>query len=270
MYNRNDKVAMLARLGVGVLCAVMMVGCGSNKKLETSNDGGGGATDTQWVSPSAMSGTDTADESISVSNSIMQAGFRKSQDVILAPGDDLEVKFYYTPELDVTQVVRPDGNISLLLVGEVQVSGKTPAALTDELIRWYKPHLKDPHIAVIVRSLYNRRVFVSGKVTTPGIVEMPSTMTLMEAIMEAGGFDFTEADAKNVVVIRQKGGIRVACKIDMKSNLDGKTIHEPFYLQPQDVIFVPRSGIAKLDQWIEQYINKVVPRFFYLRYDPID
>jgi len=66
--------------------------------------------------------------------------------------------------------------------------------------------------------------------------------------------------------IMEKGGIRVACKIDMKSNLDGKTIHEPFYLQPQDVVFVPRSGIAKIDQWVDQHINKVVPRFFYLSY----
>jgi protein involved in polysaccharide export with SLBB domain len=253
----------------------MFSGCVSRNTSLTVNDNAhASAKPTKWVSKEDMSKTTPAIDSVSISKSIMQAGPNKAQDVILAPGDELEIKFYYTPELNITQTVRPDGNISLLLVGEVQVAGKTPAAVTDELLRWYKPHLKDPQIAVIIRSLYNRKIFVSGQVQKPGLIAMPASMTLMEALMEAGGFDFAEADEKNVVVIRQKGNIRVACKINMNPSLDGKTIHEPFYLQPKDVIFVPRSGIAKVDQWVDQHINKVIPdvitRVFYIRADPFN
>ena len=207
-------------VGAALLFGVLVAGCGLLERLETQ-DGDPGFGALQWVSQGELAGERNSNEFLgSDKQTIMQAGFRKSHDVILAPGDEVEVKFYYTPELDVRQVVRPDGNLSLLLIGEVKAEGKTPGLLTDELVRRYRPHLKEPHVAVIVRSLYNRRVYVSGQVTNPGVFEMPARMTLMEAVMGAGGFSPMEADIKHVIVIRQKGGIRCACKIDMGPSLD--------------------------------------------------
>lgn len=178
--------------------------------------------------------------------------------VALEPGDVIEVKFFYTPELNVAQTVRPDGRITLQLIGDVEVEGVTPAQLQDGLLQMYTPHLKDPEIAVIVRSLYNRRVFVGGQVITPGIVGMPGKLTVLEAIMQAGGFDLREAEVRNVVVIRHRDAQRYGYSLNLKLALEGGET-QPFFLEPQDIVYVPRTTIAKVDQWVDQYINKIIP-----------
>lgn len=178
--------------------------------------------------------------------------------VVFGPGDVIEVKFFYTPQLDTTQTVRPDGKISLQLIPEVKAEGKTAAELRDELMKLYDPHLKAPEISVIGRSFYNRRVFVGGQVLKPGVVQMPGQMTALEAIMEVGGFDLRAAERKSVIVIRYAEGRRYAYKLDLKQATAGNE-NKPFYLQPKDIVHVPRTSIAKLDQWIDQHINKLIP-----------
>jgi protein involved in polysaccharide export with SLBB domain len=186
--------------------------------------------------------------------------------VLLKPGDEIELKFYYTPELDVTQVVRPDGKIALQLIGEISVQGKTPAELREELLKLYLPHLKKPEISVILRSLQNRRVYVGGQVMTPGVIEMPAEIDVLEAIMEVGGFLLPEAEVKSVIVIRHREDQRYAYSINLENALKGET-SQPFYLQPQDIVYVPRTKITMLNQWVDQHINKLIPEtgFFFSR-----
>jgi protein involved in polysaccharide export with SLBB domain len=180
--------------------------------------------------------------------------------VALEPGDVVEIKFYYTPQLNVTQTVRPDGKIMLLLVGEIEVQGKTPAELRSELVKRCTPLLeKDPEVAVIVRSFFNRCVFVGGQVMTPGVVEMPGKIHVLKAIMQAGGFDMREAEVRNVVVIRHRDGQRYGYSVNLKPALEGGETH-PFFLEPQDIVYVPRTKIAKVGQWVDQHINKIIPK----------
>ncbi len=178
--------------------------------------------------------------------------------VALVPGDVLEVKFFYTPELNESQTVRPDGKILLQLIGEVEVEGKTPAELRDELLRLYAPHLNAPEIAVVVRSFQERRVFVGGQVMAPGTIEMPGEMNVLEAIMQAGGFNLREAELRNVVVIRHRNGQRYGYSINLKPALSGDET-QSFYLEPKDIVYVPRTEIAQVNQWIDQHINKIIP-----------
>jgi polysaccharide export outer membrane protein len=182
----------------------------------------------------------------------------------LEPGDIVEVKFYYTPELDVTQMVRPDGKIALQLIGEIDVQGKSPAQVQDEVLRLYEPHLKAPEITVVVRSFYNRRVFVGGAVLTPGTIQIPAKTTVLEAIMQAGGFDMLEARVRNVIVIRHKNGERYVYKVDLGDAIKGKETR-PFFLEPEDIIYVPRTKIVEINQWIDQHINKIIPDGFIFR-----
>ena len=179
--------------------------------------------------------------------------------VSLGPGDVIDIKFFYNPELNESQTVRPDGKISLQLVGEVLVYGKTPAELRQELMIMYRPELKRTEIAVIVRSLYDRRIFVGGEVKAPGLIPMPGRLTALEAIMQAGGFDPRTASVSNVIIIRDKDGKRYGGTLDFTKTLNGKEIL-PFYLEPNDIVYVPRTTIVKVNQWIDQYINKIVPR----------
>lgn len=178
--------------------------------------------------------------------------------VALTPGDVLEVKFFYTPDLNELQTVRPDGKIALQLIGEVKVEGKSPDEVRNELMKLYSPQLKTPEIAVLVRSFYERHVYVGGQVMAPGIVEMPGMMTLLEAIMQAGGFDLRQAEVRNVIVIRHINGRRYGQSINLKPALAGDEV-QPFYLEPKDIVYVPQTTIAKVDQWIDQHINKIIP-----------
>ena len=188
--------------------------------------------------------------------------------VALMAGDVVEVKFFYTPQLNEIQTVRPDGKIALQLVGEVEAQERTPAELRTELMKLYTPHLKDTNITVIVRSFFNRRVFVGGQVTKPGVVEMPGKLTALEAIIQAGGFDMRDAELQNVIVIRHKNGQRYAYSLNMKSLQKNGEI-QPFYLEQQDIVYVPQTEIARADQWVDQHINKLVPRtgFIFLTTD---
>ena len=92
--------------------------------------------------------------------------------VTLGPGDVLEIKFYYSPQLNETVTVLPDGTISLQLAGIIQVQGKSQKLLQQHLADLYAEHLKYPEVTVIVRSLYSRRVYVGGEVITPAVKQL--------------------------------------------------------------------------------------------------
>lgn len=177
----------------------------------------------------------------------------------LGPGDVLDIKFFYAPELNENQTVRPDGKIALQLIGEVEVKGKTPEELKKELVKAYTGQLRNPEVAVIVRSFINRKIYVGGDVNRPGAIDMPAPITALEAIMQAGGFDYRRAEVSNVVIIRHIDGKRYGCALDLTPALSGKEF-KPFFLEPQDIVYVPRTKISQVGLWIDQYINQLMPR----------
>jgi polysaccharide biosynthesis/export protein len=182
-------------------------------------------------------------------------------DPTLGAGDELELKFYYAPELNVTQRIRADGKLSLQLVGEVTAAGKSPSELETELREQYAKHLKFPDVTVIVRNSFSRRIFVGGEVVRTGVVDMPSDVSLLEGVMLAGGFSMTSADVGQVIVMRYEGEKRVGYSVNMQDELKGAAV-KPFMLQPGDIIYVPRTPIVEINQFMTQYIAGVVPGGF--------
>ena len=178
--------------------------------------------------------------------------------VALGPGDVIDVKFFSVPELNESQTIRPDGRIALQLVGEVMAEGKTPERLRQELSELFAPHLKKPDVTVIVRAFQSRRVYVVGEVLQPGPVALPGPMTVIEAIMTAGGFNTRSANVDNVVLIRHKEGKRYGASLNLSQALKGKET-DLLYLEPLDIVFVPRTTIVKVAQWIDQHINQLIP-----------
>lgn len=178
--------------------------------------------------------------------------------ITLGPGDVLEIKFYYSPQLNEMVTVLPDGTISLQLAGIIQVQGKSQKLLQQHLAELYAEHLKYPEVTVIVRSLYSRRVYVGGEVNNPGFIVIPGRMSAMEALFRAGGHKRPTAKLENVVVIRHKKGKRLDYKLNLKKALDGDE-ENIFMLEPFDVVYVPETGITKVNDWVDQYINKVIP-----------
>jgi polysaccharide export outer membrane protein len=187
--------------------------------------------------------------------------------VVLAPGTEIQVRFYYTPELDELQTIAPDGTLSLALIGQVEAAGKTTPELLAELRRRYEPHLKQPEINVVVRSQPERSVVVGGLVVRPGLVPFVERLSLLEAVLMAGGPDYSEGNVRNVIVVRIEDGVRVARAFDLKPALTGKH-SEPFWLRPRDIVLVPRTETAEMAQWVETNINRMIPRLpFIYTYD---
>lgn len=157
----------------------------------------------------------------------------------LSEGDVIKVSFPNAPNLDTSQQIRRDGRINLHMVGEVVAADKTPAELEAELVKLYAPQLVSKEIKVtVVSSAY--AVFVTGAVLKPGKVTPAKTVTALEAVMEAGGFDTVRANMRAVVVIRNEGGQTRNVKLDLKAALEGKPT-TPFFLKSNDIVYVPEK-----------------------------
>src|SRR5262249_9782581 len=120
----------------------------------------------------------------------------------LNPGDAIEIKFQQNPELNESVRVRPDGRISMPLVGELLVADSTVAELATRLATAYRDILRTPLVTIQVREFANRRVFVGGEVQRPGVQPLVGRQTALGAVMEAGGFK-TSAARDTVTVIRR-------------------------------------------------------------------
>jgi len=157
--------------------------------------------------------------------------------VQLREGDVIKVAFPSSPNLDTTQPIRRDGRITLPLIGEFQVVGKTPSDLEKALVAAYDKQIVSKEIQVtVVQSTYP--VFVTGAVLRPGKIMADHPITALEAIMEAGGFDYNKGDLKKVTIIRTEGTDTKHFYIDLKAVLQGQSA-EPFYLKPSDIVYVP-------------------------------
>jgi polysaccharide export outer membrane protein len=157
--------------------------------------------------------------------------------VTLREGDILKISFPGSPSLDTTQQIRRDGKVTLPLVGEVQAAGLTTETLQQDLVKLYAPQLATKQVIVMLASS-TFPVFVTGSVIRPGKIMSDHPITALDAIMEAGGFDYTRANLKAVRVIRHEGDRVVNYTLNLKMVLEGKTAKQ-FYLQPSDIVFVP-------------------------------
>lgn len=178
-------------------------------------------------------------------------------------GDVLDIRFFYNPELNVTLPIRPDGGIHLELVGEVRAQGLTPAELAESLESRYAGTLRNPEVAVILTTFEDRKVYVGGEVNTPRAIELSRDQTAFQAIIEAGGFKPT-AHLANIVVLRDQGTEEpLFFTLDYAEavkygNVDtGKG--PDLTLQPNDIIFVPKTRVARWGQLVDQYFNELVP-----------
>lgn len=174
-------------------------------------------------------------------------------------GDQLDIKFFYNPELNEQVTVRPDGRISLQLVHEIIAAGMTPAELTDLLTEKYATEIKKPEITVIVRSFSAQKVHVGGEVNNPGILDLIGPLTVLQSISRAGGFKDT-ARIQEVIVIRRKADFKPqVITINLEKAVNGTDISQDIILNPYDIVYVPKSSIANLNQWVDQYIRKNIP-----------
>ena len=174
---------------------------------------------------------------------------QKPQEYLVQPGDELHIKFFYNPELNESVLVRPDGKISLQLLDDVKAAGLTPSKLDRFLTERYAQELKEPVLTVIVGSFTGQRVYVGGEVIRPRMVPIEGMLRTLDAVIQAGGPADT-AELKCAVLIRYSG--RPEAKVyyfNMKQIIAGQA--PDIILQPYDVIYLPRTGIAEVSLFVK-------------------
>lgn len=161
--------------------------------------------------------------------------------ITISHGDVLDIKFAGTTLLDSTPTVRRDGKISLTLKdeGDLEVEGKTLAQVEKELLEIYADDIRIQEVDVSLASS-GAHVYISGAVVQAGRVALDRPLTVLEAIMEAGGYSPTESQLKRVKVLRYNGGRQQVFEINLEDLIDGK-VTRPFYLKPFDIIIVPEK-----------------------------
>ncbi len=182
-----------------------------------------------------------------------------SNEYVLQLGDVMVIKFFYNSELNEEVTIRPDGKISLQLIDEIMAFGLTPSELDNLLTEKYSKILSHANIAVIVRTFAGQRVYVGGEVKSPGMIPSTGNLTSLQAIVQAGGFKDT-AELKSIVILRNQGTDKPLFRtVDLSEDLTTHITHNDIKLRPNDVVFVPKSNIAKMNQFVDQYIDKLIP-----------
>jgi protein involved in polysaccharide export with SLBB domain len=172
-------------------------------------------------------------------------------------GDEIEVKLPFSAEFSDRVTVGPDGRFTLPLIGEVRAEGQTVADLTAELESRFSRDLRAPRVQVSIRNYVSQRIFVGGEVTKPGVYTLQGRIGLMEAIALANGSLDTARMSEVVLIRRSKDGQPMMRTVDLTNFIRGSGNDVP--LQSADVVFVPKTTIAELDQFIDQYLTRMLP-----------
>lgn len=176
-------------------------------------------------------------------------------------GDELAIRLYLAPELNEDVLVRPDGRITTELASAVPAAGRTPEEVQAALLPAYQAELKAPRLSVEVKTYAPIRVYVTGEVPAPGEIDTQTGAppTLLQAIARAGGLRVT-GDARAVLVVRRGAGNRPEVyRARYAEAAGGQDPAADVALQNDDVVVVPRTGIAELYVWVNQHIQQFVP-----------
>lgn len=159
-------------------------------------------------------------------------------DYLVGPEDVLGILFWRDQDMTGEVTVRPDGKITLPLIGDVQAAGLKPQALRDEIQKAAGKYLTDVNVTVIVRQINSRKVFITGQVTNPGAYPLAGPRTVMQVIALAGGL--TEyADSKGITIMRTEGDQTRSYRFNYREVAKGKGLAQNILLKPGDTIVVP-------------------------------
>jgi len=156
---------------------------------------------------------------------------------VIGASDVLAVTVWKETNLSGSLLVRPDGMISMPLIGDVLASGATPNQLKGQIAEKLKKFVQDPNVSVVVSQIHSKNVYLMGEVGKKGPIEMTAGMTLLEAIGSGGGL--TEfANKKKIYILRDEAGSRQKIPVHYKEALKGDRTMD-LALKPGDTIVVP-------------------------------
>jgi len=156
----------------------------------------------------------------------------------LGPDDIIEVSVYQEKDLGATVPVRPDGKISIPLIGEMPASGKTAKQLQQEITVKYTEYIAKPAVTVVVKEVNSPKVSVLGEVKNPGVYKIKDRATLLDAIAMAGGLtEYAKKDKITVIRVDPSSGEQHRMKVNLEDLIKGRNA-DPFYVLPYDKIYI--------------------------------
>lgn len=172
----------------------------------------------------------------------LSASTAAQQPYILGPADVIEVVVFGSPDVSRTVTIRPDGMISLPLIGEVQAAGLTPDQLRQQLTTTFAAFVRQPRVAVILREFRRIRVTVLGQVTRPGVYELAQGAVLLDALASAGGLA-VDAGLGQARLIRGQESPQI---IDLEQLLLQGQLSLNLLLQSGDALIIPDDAMARI------------------------
>jgi protein involved in polysaccharide export with SLBB domain len=176
----------------------------------------------------------------------------------IGAGDEIEVKFFFAPELNDRMTVRPDGKVSIMFAQDIQAAGLTADELASDIRAVLAPHVKQLDLVVIVRSFASQRAFVGGEVSKPGPVTLSGAETLLQVLATAGWIT-PAGDKKIVVVRRDASGAEKIYPVNVGELENGVNMAQNITVQSGDMILVPPSDAVSVDRWVDQNIRQALP-----------
>lgn len=156
----------------------------------------------------------------------------------IGPEDILEISVWKEEALKKDVLVRPDGEISFPLAGDIQAAGLTVGELRGELTRRIEKYIPEPVVSVLVNRVASNKVYVIGRVARPGDFAAGRYIDVLQALSMAGGLN-PFADEKDIKVIRKQGGKDLVLPFDFRAVSRGEKLHQNIRLQGGDVVVVP-------------------------------
>ena len=200
-----------------------------------NKEAAGKAAPTTAPGPAAGTAVDSSKPALTTAPS--PAAGAAADSYVIGPSDTLTVTVWKEPTLSGSLLVRPDGMISLPLLGDVQATGMTPLQLADQIATKLKKYVQDPNVSVVISQIHSKVIYLLGEVGKKGPIEMTSGMTLLEAISSAGGLtDY--ANTKKIYILRDVSGTHQKIPVHYKAALKGNSTLN-LVLKPGDTIVVP-------------------------------
>jgi protein involved in polysaccharide export with SLBB domain len=194
---------------------------------------------------------------------VVAGGVPLTNEHVLTPGDEFELRFPFYPDLNDRVVVGPDGRLSLLLIDTVAVGGLTVSEATKLLNQRYAKVIRDPQASITLRAYAPQEIFVDGWVANPGLVRSDVPLTVSRAIAQAGGTK-TGAHTDSILVLRRTpDGMVHYYEVALGNYAGAGPAAEDPLLSTYDVVYVPQNLLGSLNDFLVNYVKNVP---FYVSY----
>lgn len=168
----------------------------------------------------------------------------------LTPSDVIELSFPRVPEFDQVLTVQPDGYVSLKVVGDVRVQGRTIPEFRQQVLEAYEGILREPLVSITLKEFEKPYFVASGEVRTPGKFELRGATTVTQGLALAGGMTAVAKHSQVILFRRYTDELVEVKEIDVKKMMASRDLSEDYLLRPGDTLYIPQSFLSKLKPFL--------------------